>query len=94
MVPCTFKSSLNSNKITLHNFFQFAFQKERTSLKFRDESKFLHCALSLLPIHDPSSDLASIISSNSNCGSSMALNPKTVPMLRDASPDTMQAAIY
>ena len=47
-----------------------------------------------LPIHDPSSDLASMISSDSNCGNSMALNPKTVPILKDASPETIQAAIY
>ena len=47
-----------------------------------------------LPIQDAASDFSSITFSSTNCGKSMALNPKTVPMLKEAIPETIHAAKY
>ena len=49
----------------------------------------------IIPIHDASVDLSeSRIPSSTNCGISMAENPKTVPILRLAIPLTIPAATY
>ena len=47
-----------------------------------------------LPIQEASCDFGSMWPSCSNWGKRIALNPKTVPILRDAKPDTMHAAKY
>ena len=47
-----------------------------------------------LPIQDASGDLELSKPSSSNWGKRIALNPKTVPMLVEATPDTIHAAKY
>lgn len=47
-----------------------------------------------LPIQDAASDFSSITFSSTNCGKSMALNPNTVPILKEAIPETIHAAKY
>lgn len=46
------------------------------------------------PIHDAASEFFSNFSSCSSCGRRMALNPRTVPMLSEARPETTEAATY
>ena len=47
-----------------------------------------------LPIQDASGDLELSKPSSSNWGRRIALNPKTVPMLVEATPETIHAAKY
>ena len=52
------------------------------------------CLFDYIPIHEASSDFSSITFSSTSWGKSMALNPKTVPILKEAIPETMHAAKY